>query len=120
MSNERALGTTAPCSIDTRCEEEVLDDWNDFNLAQIQEQLIELFLACAVQDQVGTEYKDSGCQDWQDIQTLIAQDAIQQQEDLINLKHSNEAEEDPREDSLERIDAKLVHVVAHFRLIHLK
>ena len=42
----------------------MLDNWNNLDLAQVQEQLIELFLAGAVQDQIGSEYKDSSGQDW--------------------------------------------------------
>ena len=46
-------------SVDSRCEEEVLDDWNDLDLAQIKEQFIEFLLAGAIENQIGTEDKDS-------------------------------------------------------------
>ena len=46
-------------SVDTWGKEEVLDDWNDLDLTEVEEQLIELLLRGAVQDQIGPEYKDS-------------------------------------------------------------
>ena len=56
----------------------MLNDWHNLYLAQIEEKLIEFLLACAVEDQVGTEHKDSCSQDWQNVQTFIAQYAVEQ------------------------------------------
>ena len=45
----------------------MLDDWHDFDLAQVEEQLIVLFLVRAVQDEIGTEDEDASCEDRKDL-----------------------------------------------------
>ena len=98
----------------------MLDDWNDLDLTEVKEQFIKLLLCGAVQDQIGPEYKDSSRQDGKNVQTFIAQYAVEQEEDLVYFQNANESEEDPLEGSLEWVDAKLIHVEADFRLIHLQ
>ena len=66
----------------------MLDDWHHLDLTQVQEQFIELFLACAVQDQIGSKHEDSCSQYGEYVQTFIAQDSIEQQEDLVNFQYA--------------------------------
>jgi hypothetical protein len=98
----------------------VLDNRHHLDLAQVYEQFVELVLALTVEDQVGSEDKDSCCHDRQDLQALEADYSIVKQEELVNLKHTTERIENPREGSLQRRNAELVHVEAHFRLVHLQ
>ena len=108
------------CSVDSSGEEEVLDDGHHLDLAEVKEQLVKLLLVGAVEDQVGPEDEDACSQDWQDLKSLKADNPIQQQVDLVDLQSADEAKVDPWEGRLERLDAKLIHVVAHFWLVHLQ
>ena len=49
-----------------------MNDWHDFNLAQIGEEFIEFILTCAVKNQVGTEDEDASCEDGEDVQAFKA------------------------------------------------
>ena len=44
--------TVTALSINARGKQEMLDDWHDLDLAEIEEELVEFFLVGAVKDQV--------------------------------------------------------------------
>lgn len=107
-------------SVDTCGKEEVLDDGNHLKLAEIVEELVELFLISAVKNQVGTEDKDASRQDRQHLERLETNDSVQEQVDLVDLERADEGVVDPWEGRTQRVDAQLVHVIADFRLVHLQ
>ena len=107
-------------SVDACGEEEVLDDRDDFDLAEINEKFVKLLLIGAVEDEVGAEDKDACGHDRQQLKGLKPDYAVPQQVDLINFEVANETVIDPWESSLERLDSQSVHVVADLRLVHLQ
>jgi len=97
----------------------VLDDGHDSDLRKVCEQLIIFFLIGAAQNQIASEDKDTCCKDWQNFQCLKANNSVPKQEHLVNVYDADEGVQDPRESSSERLDSKLVHMEAKFRLVHL-
>ena len=67
----------------------MLNDWHDFNLAQIGEELIKLVLTRAVKNQVGAEDENTSCEDSKDIQAFKANDSVEQQEQLVDFEGSH-------------------------------
>ena len=63
----------------------MLDDWHDLDLAEIEEELVELFLVRAVKDQVWPENEDACGQDWQNFKRLKPNDPVKQEVDLIDF-----------------------------------
>lgn len=70
-------------SVDASREKEVLYQGNDLDLAQINEELLELILCGAVQDEIGSENEDGGGEDRQYLKALEAEDSVPEK---INLK----------------------------------
>ena len=56
----------------------MLNDWHDFNLAQIGEELIEFVLTRAVKNQVGAEDENTSCENSEDIQAFKANDSVEE------------------------------------------
>ena len=98
----------------------MLNDGYDFELAQIDEELVEFLLVGAVQNEVGSEDEHACRQDRQQFEGLETKNPVEQEEDLVNLQHRCKCVVDPGESCLERVDPQLVHVVAHLRLKHLQ
>lgn len=98
----------------------MLDDWHHFDLAHVHKQLVELFLVLAVEYQVSSEHEDAGSHDRQNLEAFEAENPVKQQEQLVNLKNATESKHHPLEGSLQRTYAKLVHVEADLRLVHLQ
>ena len=59
-------------SVDASREKEVLYQGDDLDLAQINEELLELILCGAVQDEIGSENEDGGGEDRQYLKALEA------------------------------------------------
>ena len=72
-------------SINARGKQEMLDDWHDLDLAEIEEELVEFLLVGAVKDQVWPENEDASSQDWQNFKRLKANDPVKQKVDLIDF-----------------------------------
>jgi hypothetical protein len=74
----------------------------------------------AIKDQVSSENKDAHCEDWNDFKRLKAENTIPEKENLVDFKEPNETLDYPWESSLKWGNTKLLEMVAHFWLIHLK
>ena len=98
----------------------MLDDGNYFELTKVVEKLIKFFLACTVENQIGTENENSSRQYWQNFKRLESDDAIKQKVYLVDLQRPNKAEVDPRKSRAQRVDSELIHVVTDFGLVHLQ
>ena len=79
------------CSVDASGKQEMLDNWHNFDLTQVREELIKFILAGAVQYQVCTEHKYAGSQYSDYVKTLEAKDPIKEQENLVDLEGSHES-----------------------------
>jgi trans-2-enoyl-CoA reductase len=67
----------------------VLYQGNDLDLAQINEELLELILCGAVQNEIGSENEDGGGEDWQYLKALKAKDSVPEE---VDLKEGQEKE----------------------------
>lgn len=97
----------------------MLNDRDHLELREVVEQFVELLLGRAVENEIGTEHKDTCRQNWKHLQRLKADDAVEKQVNLVDFQSANERIVDPRESCAQGVDAKLVHMVTDLRLVHL-
>lgn len=98
----------------------MLQNGRNLYLTQINKQLVKLFLALTSNDEVGTEWENTSSENRQNFKSLKAQNAIENEEDLIDFKHIDESVVHPVEGNLQWVDTESVQVVAHFRFVCLQ
>ena len=64
-------------SVDIGGEKESLNDRHNLDLTEVKEKLVKLHLVSAVQNEVGSEDKDTSRKDRQDFQSLKANNPVQ-------------------------------------------
>ena len=65
-------------SVDAGGENEVLDYQHNLDLTEVKEKLVKLLLVSAVQNEVGSEDKDTSRKGRQDFQSLKANNSVQE------------------------------------------
>ena len=106
-------------SINDGGEKELLDDWHNLDLTEVKEELVKLLLVSAVQNEVGSEDKDTSRKGRQDFQSLKANNPVQEHVHIVNFRLPTGSNRSTGR-LWEGVDNKLVHMETDLWLVHLK